>query len=117
MTKSGHSILMYKNNFAVVFGGASFYNHFTHERERDNNVSYFYDIETGIPKQVKTLNSHLIEPRKDHSSIVLGRRMLVFGGSSVRQKPLKDLLSLDFKTMKWTNLEYHFGSDSVRNFL
>ena len=78
---------------------------------------YFFDITTGIPKKIKTAHTELVEKRKDHAAIVLGHRMLVFGGSSVNQKALKDFVYLDFKTMKWTRIEYQFGSESAEMFL
>lgn len=48
-----------------------------------------------------------MSPRKSHSSCIIGRQMLVYGGVDDRQKYLNDVWVLDLISLKWISGEVH----------
>jgi hypothetical protein len=43
----------------------------------------------------------MMEPRRNHSALIIGKYMLVFGGINTKKDYLNDLKTLDLKELKW----------------
>jgi|JI6StandDraft_1071083.scaffolds.fasta_scaffold04197_14 hypothetical protein len=58
-----------------------------------------------------------MEPRRNHSSVIIGKHMLVYGGINTKKNYLSDLKVLDLKELKWEALEYKVESEALANFM
>ncbi|KAL7996395.1 putative tRNA wybutosine-synthesizing protein [Plasmopara halstedii] len=102
----GHSSVQYKNTI-VVFGGHGSTVSGTTTRVAD--VVYLCVAEDGSLQQ--TYHSTTREdgplPRIYHTAVVVGTRMIVFGGRASPAKPFGDLFALDLETKIWEKIAPH----------
>lgn len=77
--RSYHSTILYKNRFAVVFGGMGHYNKSRKSRDCFNTIFLIDLLSNGI-RSMKMHNEDSVEPRRCHTATLLGRYMLVIGG-------------------------------------
>jgi len=94
----GHSGERYQNGI-VIFGGEKNYNSILKIRECLNDVRMF------IPEQCewKYLKGHgdLVEPRRNHAAVIVGKHMLIHGGIDNKGMYLNDLMIFNLNTYKW----------------
>lgn len=55
-------------------------------------------------RRIKVSNELLVEARRCHSAIIIGKNMLVFGGINTKKDYLRHLAVLDLKELKWSIL-------------
>ena len=94
--RSYHSTILYKNRFAVVFGGMGRYNKSRKARDCYNSI-FLVDLINKNTKNLKMHNEDSVEPRRCHSATLLGRYMIVFGGINTKKDFLNDFVYLDLK--------------------
>lgn len=66
---------------------------------------------------MKIGNSTLIEPRRSHGAVIVGKLMVVFGGINTHTGYLKDIKYLDLRLMAWMNLDYEIETQELEEFL
>ncbi|GMF32760.1 unnamed protein product [Phytophthora fragariaefolia] len=99
----GHTSVQYKDSI-VVFGGQGPTASGTTTRVAD--VSFLSHSKDGSLQQTYHAVSGADGPsaRMYHSSVVVGSRMIVFGGRASPAKPLGDLFALDLECKKWEKI-------------
>ncbi|KAL3666577.1 hypothetical protein V7S43_008204 [Phytophthora oleae] len=99
----GHSNVQYKDNI-VVFGGQGPTSSGTTTRVSD--VTFLAPSSDGALQQTCQASAKTDGPsaRLYHSAVVVGTRMIVFGGRASPAKPLGDLYALDLETKRWEKI-------------
>ncbi|CAH0477080.1 unnamed protein product [Peronospora belbahrii] len=99
----GHSSVRYRDSI-VVFGGQGTTASGTTTRVAD--VTFLIPSKDGSLRQAyhTTAGANGPSARMCHSCVVVGTRMVVFGGRSSPTKPLGDLYAMDFETKQWEEI-------------
>ncbi|KAJ8526187.1 hypothetical protein ON010_g14992 [Phytophthora cinnamomi] len=99
----GHSSVQYKGGL-VVFGGQGPKASGTTTRVAD--VTYLTPSKDGSLQQTYNAAAGADGPsaRMYHSAVVVGSRMVVFGGRASPAKPLGDLYAMDLESKQWEKL-------------
>ncbi|KAK1947897.1 tRNA wybutosine-synthesizing protein 2/3/4 [Phytophthora citrophthora] len=98
----GHSSVQYKNDI-VVFGGQGPTSSGTTTRVSD--VTYLTPSSDGtLQKTFQASGTDGPSARMYHSAVVVGTRMIVFGGRASPAKPLGDLYAMDLETKRWEQI-------------
>lgn len=92
----GHSVVMYKGNI-IIFGGEQKYNAEIRMRETFNDV-WAYNVMNNEFKQINSINKLACEARKDHSAVMVGYHMFIYGGINSRGLLLDDPIIFNFCT-------------------
>ncbi|CAI5729392.1 unnamed protein product [Peronospora destructor] len=99
----GHSSVRYRDSI-VVFGGQGITAVGTTTRVAD--VTFLVPSKDGSLQQTYHTTAGVNGPsaRIYHSSVVVGSRMVVFGGRISPTKPLGDLYTMDLETKQWAKI-------------
>ena len=68
-----------------------------------SNKLYHFDVSDLEFRQIKT-GGNSPKPRTDHTAVVVGTKMVIFGGLSQDNQPLQDTWNFDFKTKDWSEV-------------
>ncbi|RLN57970.1 hypothetical protein BBJ28_00005510 [Nothophytophthora sp. Chile5] len=100
----GHTSVQHEDNI-VVFGGQGPTASGTTTRVAD--VRIFADSEDGSLQQTYHATAGAAGPsaRMYHSAVMMGKRMIVFGGRSSPVKPLGDVFAFDLETKLWERID------------
>ena len=93
-----HTACLYEDGTAawmIVFGGFAV-------GERSSNV-YTFNLSSEKWKQAQTSKGP--QGRSNHSAVIFGDHMYVFGGTSDEGEKLSDLWMLDLRTYHWTEIQ------------
>ena len=82
--RSYHSTVLYKDRYAVVFGGMGPYDISRKCRICYNSVNLL-DLQTYNTRILKMRGEGLVEARRSHACVLMGKYMLVFGGINTRR--------------------------------
>lgn len=107
--RDGHTALAYKN-YLVVYGGAGGYNSILHSRTC-SALLHLLDTNSMHWKIFKPLG-RLPDPRRNHSAVILGSTMLIYGGINNNSEVLSDFQGVNLDLMQWFSIK--FRKDSVR---
>jgi hypothetical protein len=108
--RDGHSMVAY-GGMLVLFGG--FYHNVSSGSYVDcskptDGCAWYNDLWTytvATNKWTKLSISGAPSPRQGHSAVVIGDRMIIFGGQNSKQQTLNDLYSYSLSRRVWTKLE------------
>jgi len=108
--RNGHSTVAYGGTL-VLFGG--FYHNvsnaaYTNCASKLDACVWYNDLWTytvATDKWAKLSISGVPSARQGHSAVVIGDRMLIFGGQNAQQQTLNDLYSYSLSRKVWTQLE------------
>ena len=87
----GHSMLAIQNNF-YVFGGWN--------GKKYLNYGFLFDTEAEHLLQEKHKGRTTPSPRRDHTMVMLGKRLVLFGGWNIYEQ-FNDVWTLDKNKWKW----------------
>lgn len=88
-----HTLCNVENRKLILFGGGV-WGHVYKD-------VYSFDVDRSRWQREETQDDDLVSPRMSHSAVVIGNRMLVYGGMDL-QLTFGDLLELDLATMRWS---------------
>lgn len=115
--RSYHTAIFYKGRFIIIFGGMGTYDISRKCRVCYNSINLI-DLQTWSCRALKMTNEEIIEGRRSHSAILMGKYMIVFGGMNTKREYLKDFVYLDLKELRWYNKEYKIeGRDLSENMM
>lgn len=97
--RTGHSACVYDENI-IIFGGQRQFNPELKARECFNDV-WKFSVQNHEWKRVRTTGEP-IEPRRNHSAVIIGKNMVVYGGIDTNGNSLNDVKALNLLTMKWS---------------
>jgi hypothetical protein len=103
--RSYHSTILYKNRFAVAFGGMGYYNKSRKSRDCFNTI-FLVDLLNSNVRNLKMHNEESVEPRRCHTATLFGRYMIIIGGINSKKEYLSDFVYLDLKELRWYHKEY-----------
>ena len=107
--RSYHSTILYKDKYAIIFGGMGPYDVSRKARPCYNTIN-IVDMHSYQTRVLKIRGEEYIPSRRSHSCVMMGKYMLVFGGLTMKKDSLKDLVYLDLKELKWYQKEYLIDS-------
>jgi hypothetical protein len=107
---------VYRNKYAIVFGGMGIYDKSRKSRECYNSIGLI-DLGSLSTRSVRMQNEDNIEPRRCHSATLLGKFMFVFGGINWKKEYLTDFLCLDLKELRWYHKDYRVEGRELEDFL
>ena len=94
----GHSLLTYKRNHLILFGGQEDYEQ-NQPKSKDSKKDCLNDLrminlETMEWKIARSTGEY-VYPRRNHAACVVGKHMIVHGGIDIRESYLKDMFLYD----------------------
>jgi hypothetical protein len=96
--RDGHTTLAYKH-YLVVYGGAGGFNTVLHTRTC-SPLLHLLDTHSLQWKIHKPLG-RLPDPRRNHSAVVVGNTMLIYGGIGSDHTTLSDFQGVNLENMQW----------------
>jgi len=97
--RRGHSMVL-ADTYLIVFGGSDLNSKFY-------NDVYYFDLIKKLWMKVNCVGS-IPTPRADHSAVIYGSTMWVFGGAS-NTGYLNDLYSFNIETVKQSNIKTYYS--------
>ena len=82
--RSYHSTLLYKDRYAIIFGGMGSYDISRKHRPCYNSVNII-DLHTLNARPLKMKSEELVPPRRSHAAVLMGKYMLVLGGMNAKR--------------------------------
>ena len=103
--RSYHSTILYKDKYALIFGGMGQYDISRKSRLCFNSVNII-DMHSFNTRIMKMRGEELVAPRRSHACALMGKYMIIFGGLNMRREAYSDLVYLDLKELKWYQKEF-----------
>ncbi|CAD8151919.1 unnamed protein product [Paramecium pentaurelia] len=100
--RGNHSAAIYKN-LMIIFGGEV--HQIINDKRISSEITSDIKIINLITNELKVLKqTGIIPPRKCHVAEVIGRNMIVQGGIDLKGQYLRDVISYDIATQRWSQV-------------